>query len=91
MTFPPAPAKCRSCSAAIYWAKTKDGTTMPVDAEPAEDGNLVLSMRPWGSVEVRPWVPEMGPAFKRRRSHFATCRDADAWRKKQGNLNLEGA
>lgn len=36
-------ATCRSCKAAVVWTVTeKSGRPMPVDAEPVENGNLLL-------------------------------------------------
>ena len=56
---------CRSCGAAIVWAKTTTGKSMPLDAEPVPDGNIVLH-------EGVAYVTGTGD----RKSHFATCPNA---------------
>lgn len=114
--------KCRSCGAEIYWAKTEAGKLMPVDAEPAEDGNCVLYAPLLGdgltrelrvlvyrSREVetlrelvkvvtlekaedhqltqlgkdRARAIECFREGKQRKSHFATCPDADRHRRRK--------
>jgi hypothetical protein len=35
--------KCRSCRAPIIWATMKSGKKNPIDAEPAETGNVKLT------------------------------------------------
>jgi hypothetical protein len=75
---------CNSCSAPVIWARTTNGKSMPVDAEPTEQGNvellpLVAGVRTPEAV-VHPQHPlGAGPL---RTSHFATCPHADQWRSK---------
>lgn len=74
---------CRSCDAAIIWATTAGGKAMPVDAEPVEDGNVELASTnghrgPVATVLTGPSLLG-GPL---RKSHFATCKDADTWRQR---------
>ncbi len=65
---------CRSCGARIVWAKTSTGKAIPVDADPVEHGNIVLSSG---------GVAEVGPAGSGTHvSHFATCPERDEWRKR---------
>ena len=60
----------------IFWAKTKRGRQMPVNAEPDENGNLVVD----GPIIRQAIEGDHGqPLYK---SHFATCSAADAFRKK---------
>jgi len=71
---------CRSCGAAITWVKTSAGKTMPVDAEPVADGNLVIEdgvVRYLSSNQVAMFVPA-----NKYKSHFATCPNASEHRKK---------
>lgn len=77
-------SECRSCGAAIVWTVTHNGKPMPVDAEPAEDGNIVL--RPEGERIVAEYPGRKHPSlFEVPRthyvSHFSTCPDRDEWRK----------
>lgn len=70
------PKRC-GCGAAIFWAQTEAGRSMPVDAEPTPDGNVVLYDR-GGSVCARVLKKgeEPGPLEKRRRPHWMTCPNA---------------
>jgi len=78
---------CRSCKAPILWALTETGKRMPVDAEPVEGGNILLSHRqaataPVAVVQGRDDIeqlrkqheqsPQDGP-LRLFTSHFATC------------------
>lgn len=75
---------CRSCKARIFFAKTANGSQMPLDFYPVPDGNvmvneegvaLVLKKADLFSETVQ--LPEM-PRYK---SHFSTCPAAAAYRK----------
>lgn len=73
-------SRCRSCGAPIVWARTVKGKSMPVDAAPAEGGNVELVPEPTGSAMraiVHGQAPLGGPPL--HFSHFATCEDA-SWR-----------
>lgn len=84
-------AACRSCGAPIRWTRTTQGKTMPIDAEPVEGGNVILtgsesSTRAGSRVPVvrvidpqHPSLPGVDPG-ERFVSHFATCPHADSWR-----------
>ena len=61
---------------------------MPVDSEPdmrppPKGGTLALTLSggDFGTLWVEKYRPEMGPTRKRYTSHFATCPNADDWRK----------
>lgn len=74
---------CRSCHNPVIWTKTERGKAMPVDAEPSKDGTVSLR---WAhdATTVLSTVPKPHLAFGRRdlhKSHFATCKDAGAWRR----------
>lgn len=70
---------CRSCSAAIAWATTPTGKSMPVDVEPVDGGNVVITDGPQGLYAVVVGSHEIKqPAYV---SHFATCPNAAAHRK----------
>lgn len=68
--------RCTSCGAKVIWAKTAKGKSMPLDATPTADGNLVL-------VNGVARIPEIGDdqPFLAYKSHFATCPNADEHRK----------
>lgn len=92
-------ATCRSCHAPIWWAVSESsGKRIPLDPEPAGDGNIVETGRTHtsGVPMVRylkksaavTWptlalaVGGQQPDQERYVSHFATCPDADQHRKK---------
>jgi len=81
---------CKICGAAVLWATTKNGKTTPLDAEPAENGNLEL-VTMGGKLHAVPAGKQplnsepvlfCEPGAKRYRSHFATCPEAGDWRKR---------
>jgi hypothetical protein len=80
---------CRSCGAAIFWAKTVRGRAMPVDALPCDDGNIVITLKGEGYREearamylTREQLEPGAVTAKRYKSHHATCPHAAQWRKK---------
>ncbi len=75
---------CRSCTRPIVWATTDDGKSIPVDASADPEGNVVLTRTQFGGVRVT--VLDQESLFDdgtRRKSHFATCPDADSWRSRR--------
>lgn len=62
-------ATCRSCGAVIVWLRTASGKSMPVDAA------SVTERLDAGTVLFDPVVGHV--------SHFATCIDADRFRRKK--------
>lgn len=65
---------CKSCGAAIVWVRTESGRVMPVDLHPTNRGNVV----------IRNGVAYVGAQqddAPRYTSHFATCPDAEGWRR----------
>ena len=65
-------AKCRSCGADIIFLTTDQGKYIPVDIDPAwRSSNYDLGPRYGARFE-----PEKGHV-----SHFATCKDAEKWRR----------
>lgn len=73
---------CSSCHAPIIWAKTQKGKPMPLDAEPSEKGNIVLTdgVAVYLTKEALAHVPP-APGERRYVSHFATCVDAAKFRR----------
>lgn len=82
---------CRTCGAEVIWARNPaTGKNAPIDAEPPTDGGqgMVRLFLRQGlvSFEVLTAYPaaKLDPTAKSRlrRSHFATCPQAGAWRKR---------
>lgn len=75
---------CRSCCSPIKWIKTRDGKNMPVDPEliAYKDAKLgdKLVTETGATYNVDPILDY--PNVKGYISHFATCPEADRWRKK---------
>lgn len=78
---------CRSCNAPIIWAlNEKTKSRQPFDAEPDPAGKWELVPGEAGLVARYDkggysGLPGM-PGSERYTSHFKTCPDAKAWRKK---------
>jgi hypothetical protein len=80
---------CRSCGAEIVWAFTPDGRRMPVDAQPVDGGNVLLTpaVEPRGAptatvVGKRAQPTLFGDDGPRYVSHFVTCPDAARHRRR---------
>jgi len=75
--------ECGTCRAPIIWAVTVHGRRMPVDADPAADGNITLDLR--GGPMPLARVLTTAQRFGRRdlhKCHFATCPHAAAHRRR---------
>ena len=83
-------SRCRKCDAEIYWIRTKGGRRMPVDAEPVRikqdyhgwpyfqlDGTEIFGTKA-GDADDDPDTNFI-EAYE---SHFATCPNADDFRRK---------
>lgn len=77
---------CRSCGAAIIWARTVfNGTPIPVNADPVDHGNILL-MEDHDSHRLTALV--LPPGDERittqttYSAHFVTCPDGDKWRRR---------
>jgi len=67
---------CRSCGAAVTWATTRSGKSMPLDEAPSDKGTWVhVAGKTWQATDEDRRL--MRPMHT---SHFATCPQADAWR-----------
>ena len=65
--------RCRSCDAPIIWARTAKGKSIPLDASPTSEGNIVLAVFNVAHV-LRSGESAAGrPTYT---SHFATCPNA---------------
>jgi len=63
-------ALCKSCGAEVIWARTEGGKNMPLNAKPEK--RFVLTGR----------ASESASYVETFQSHFSTCPNADAHRKK---------
>lgn len=80
---------CGSCGAEVVWAVTPAGRRMPVDAEPVDGGNVILHPgiargdAPTATVVGKAVAPALfGDDAPRYVSHFVTCPNADAHRRR---------
>ncbi len=73
--------KCRSCDAWIAWAKTTSGKATPVDLDPVEDGNLLIThddLNGYKAFVLGPLdVPIAGDRYV---THFSSCPSAASHR-----------
>lgn len=71
----PTPSTCNTCGASIYW--TIDATTgrkAPIDAEPTDNGNVLLAIAPNGVIKSRVLKKgEDAGGAPVRLNHFVTC------------------
>lgn len=73
-------ATCRTCGAAIRFVRTTKGKLIPIDRDPAPNGNIEIV--DGGKAFVHGKKAPTLLAGDRYVSHFATCEDADSWRSK---------
>lgn len=78
--------RCRSCRAEIIWTETNTGKSMPVDATPTKDGNIILGMRhqlvPLAMVQTVQQLERLRAKDELLYvSHFVTCPQSKRWRK----------
>jgi hypothetical protein len=65
---------CRRCHAEIIWATTLLGRPMPLDPDPASDGNVAAWLDgPTMRCRVLSAGQPIEPTETRYRPHFATC------------------
>ena len=71
---------CRSCGASIFWARTEKGKLIPLDERARDDGTIIVRF----DDELRAIVGVPADAFPGEPlyvSHFATCPQAERWRR----------
>lgn len=75
---------CRSCGKPVVWAKVQvTGSPIPLDPDPAPNGNIRLHTKPECEVLSQAQIKQAkqdGVALYV--SHFATCPEANRWRKR---------
>lgn len=72
---------CGSCAARVIWAITAKGETMPVDADPVDDGDRWLVKAKTGSTPIVVKAAEETTHGALYKSHFATCPNAERHRR----------
>lgn len=83
--LPVGESRCRSCNAIILWVTmVPSGKATPLDAVPSQQGTID---RQPGKIDRSNWYGRVVPKEERdgKRlyvSHFATCGQADSWRRK---------
>lgn len=71
-------SRCKSCHATVIWGRTAKGKKIPLNLPATPDGTFIFD-----DGEAR--APGLFDAGKPRYTpHWATCPDADAWRKNDG-------
>lgn len=77
-------AVCKSCDGSIAWALLPSGKLMPVDAQPVPDGNIAARRDERGDLLARVLKngDELAEGERRGTSHFATCPNAAAHRRR---------
>ena len=83
---------CRACGAEIMFLKTVKGKTIPVNPEPVtfaegEGGKEKFVLLTGEVVNGR---TDPGGAYEGYVSHFATCPEADTFRKRRGKKGDRG-
>lgn len=80
----PVVSACRSCGAPLLWVITDGGKRMPLDADPTPAGTFVVADRDRDALRVSYVAPDalLIDDPPRYVSHYATCPDADRWRKR---------
>ena len=72
-------AFCKTCGARFDWYRNADtGKFMPVEPEPRDDGNVQIDVVANTASVVAPG--SHAPLYM---SHFATCKQADAHRRRR--------
>lgn len=81
-------SKCRKCLRPLLWVKSERGAAMPLDPEPHDDGNVLMTAK--GAKVLGKEAKAMrlalaeaqGETLRFYHSHFTTCPFADDFRRK---------
>jgi len=89
-------ANCRACGAEIMFIKTRNGKTMPVDAQsmwfvPDLSGKCLYVLPDGTTMHGVPGKPDDPDRHIGYISHFATCPEADRFRKARKSERKERA
>lgn len=77
--------RCSSCGREVLWGRTEAGKRMPLDSRPHDDGNIVMSELDAAGTPLLRVIKKVdrdayrGVLYK---SHFATCPNALAHRRR---------
>jgi hypothetical protein len=77
-------AKCKSCGAEIIWAINENGKRVPLDAKNFIPKGLFTLEAEGRDYDKPPRAVAVGtkPLGLIYQTHYATCPDADQWRRK---------
>lgn len=77
---------CRSCKAAGFWAVwSHTGRAVLINKEADPKGNIRIESVPFGRPLAVLTTTEPVKGEIRHTTHFATCPDADQWRRGKGH------
>jgi hypothetical protein len=77
-------SKCRECEADIFFAKTPNDKSVPLDIVPAEDGAYVLvAGEPGEPIELEKFDADRHAGRARYTSHFKTCSNPSRFSKRK--------
>lgn len=83
----PPMSQCKSCDASIVWAvHTATGSLAPIDVEPTDGGNIILTTDELGVTRYRVLTKLEAETYKggdAHLNHFVTCPDATSHRRAQ--------
>ncbi len=88
---------CKSCGAPVCFAKSASGKWMILNAEPSEDGNVVLDFRPqYGRHDASVFkdaetAKTFAPNEPRYLDHHVTCPQSKDWKAKASVHTTERA
>lgn len=74
-------SRCTTCNAEIRWVSTQSGQRLPLDLQPAKDGNILIVA---GFARVIPLEERANIKAPLYKSHFATCPDAESHKFRKG-------
>lgn len=75
---------CRDCPAEVFWVRTRSGKNMLLNAMPDDTGDFYLAQGEDGKLEGhhrKGYPGKLDETVDLYTSHFATCPEADKFRK----------
>lgn len=78
------PTACNYCAKQIIWLRTRTGAFMPVDAQPAPNGNVLRSGDHAGVLGKNQAAAARAEGAPLHLHHAINCPDASKWQGKGG-------